>query len=62
MNEQTLFFDEKQNMVDEYVNRVNIYEAHTPFIFDFRGYKKYLDDNKIQNESITEEMVLNFMK
>ena len=61
MNGQTLYYNEKQDIVDKFVGKANIYEAITPFKFDLRGYKKYLIENKIQNEDITQDMVEKFM-
>ena len=61
MSGQIRFFDEKQRIVDEYAERTKIYEAHSPFNFDLRGYKKYLEVNNISNDKITEEIALQFM-
>lgn len=61
MSGQTLYYDEKQNIVNKFTSRVNIYEPLTPFKFDLRGYKHYLADNKIEKDHITEDIVKKFM-
>ena len=61
MSGQTLHYEEKQDIVNEFVRRVNIYEPLTPFNFDLRGYKHYLADNKIKNDCITKDIVKQFM-
>lgn len=60
MSGQTLHY-KKQNIVDEFVRRVNIYEPLMPFNFDLRGYKRYLADNKIENDRITNDIVKQFL-
>ena len=55
-NWQMKIYDEKQNIVNEF-----IYEPLTPFNFDFKGYKHYLADNKIEKDHINEDIVKKFM-
>lgn len=60
MSGQTMSYSEQQQMVDDYVERVHLYETPEPLGIDLHAYAQYLEDHHIRNEDITVEMVEQF--
>lgn len=52
----------KQNIVEEFISRVNPYEKMTPLKFDLRSYSKYVKENKISADKITPDILKKFSK
>lgn len=60
MNGQTK--KSKQQIVDEYIKRVNPYEKPQPIAFDLRGYAAYIEANNLKAADITPEIMNKFSK
>ncbi len=50
MNGQTKSFKEIQNLIDEFIERVNPYERKEPLRFNLREYSRYIDENNIDKK------------
>lgn len=61
MTGQMKSFKEKQNMVDEFVSQMNIYETQPLLKFDFHGYAKYVKENNLTNQTITDSVMNHFL-
>lgn len=62
MNGQTMSFKDKQNIIDQFIERVPPYEQLTPLQFDMRGYADYVRENNIPIEEIDERVYSRFRK
>lgn len=52
---------EHDKMMNEYIATHNIYKGGEPLHFDLRGYFKYIKENKLKHEDITQEIMDKFM-
>lgn len=52
----------KSKIVENYIKRVNPYEAPLPIAFDLRGYAAYINENKLKPEDITLEIMQRFSR
>lgn len=62
MNGQMKSFKERQKIVDDFITRINPYEVHTHMRFDFHGYAKYVKENGLTNETITQSVMEQFQR
>ncbi len=62
MNGQMESYEKKQRMVDEYLQRVDIYAPLKPMEFDLRGYADYLSEHNIDPKNVPEEVAKLFCK
>lgn len=49
-----LSFDEKQKIVEEYIQKVNPYKDLEPLNFDLRGYAEYVKEHNVSSEEAKE--------
>ena len=61
MNGQMESYKDKQNLVDEYLSRTDIYSSLKPLDFDLRGYASYIEENGIDCKSVPEDVVNQFV-
>lgn len=52
----------KDQIVDEFIKRVNPYESHQPIAFDLRGYAAYMEEHNLQGKDITPEIMNKFSR
>lgn len=52
----------KNQIVDEYIKKVNPYEMPRPIAFDLRGYAQYIKANNLKGNEITPEIMNRFSK
>lgn len=57
---QTTRYEEQDRIVEEFIQRINPYEKQKPLRFDLRAYARYIQENSIQPEQVTEEMCEQF--
>ena len=50
----------KEQMVWDYIQRVNPSEKQPSLSFDMRGYAKYVKDNGLQSKEVTPEIMQKF--
>lgn len=60
MNGQTKSYKEKQNLIDEFIERVNPYERKEPLRFNLREYSRYIDENNIDRKNVPESVMKMF--
>ena len=60
MNGRTKSFKEKQNLIDEFIERVNPYEQKEPLRFNLREYSRYIDENNIDRKNVPESVMKMF--
>ncbi len=60
MSGQMMSFQEKQKIVDEYLSDHDIYGEFVPVLFDMRGYSAFVDQNNLNSNIITEEIMSKF--
>lgn len=60
MNGQTR--TSKQNVVDDFLKRVDPYEKPLPISFDLRGYSRYVSENGLTANQITPEIMNRFIR
>ena len=53
---------EKTKIVDTFIKKTNPYKscANTDFHFDFRGYTKYLRENKLDSRNVPSNVIKKF--
>ena len=59
---QTMSFEEKQKLVQTFIETVNPYEKKPGLKFDLRGYAKYLDEHNIPGNNVPPSVVKMFAK
>ena len=52
----------KNQIVEEYLSRVNPYEKTQPIAFDLRGYVAYIKANGLKGTDITPEIMNRFSR
>ncbi|MGN0512857.1 MAG: hypothetical protein ACI4GD_01165 [Lachnospiraceae bacterium] len=62
MSGQTMSFNDKKELANSFIKRVNPYEKKEGLKFDLRGYAKYLKDNNIPNDNVPPSVVEMFSK
>ena len=62
MTGQTRLSSTKQNIVEDFISRVNPYEKITPLNFDLRGYSEYIKANNISADNVTSDIMKKFTK
>ena len=60
MNGQMMSFKEKNTIVDNFISRINPYEKPHPLKFDLRGYSKYVTENNLSADEITDKIMEKF--
>lgn len=60
MSGQMKTFEEKQRMMDEFIEKTNPYKESEPLRFDLRGYAEYIKKNNIKSDMITEDIMALF--
>ena len=61
MNGQMESYKDKQNIVDEYLSRTDIYASLKPLDFDLRGYASYIEENGIDCKNVPKDIVNQFV-
>lgn len=62
MTGQTRLSSSKQNIIEDFISRVNPYEKITPLNFDLRGYSEYIKANNISADTVTPDIMKKFTK
>ena len=57
---QTTRYEEQNKIVEELIQHVNPYEKQEPLRIDLRSYARYIQENNIQPDQVTEEMCEQF--
>ena len=57
MTGQTKLSSTKQNIVEDFISRVNPYEKITPLHFDLRGYSEFIKANHISADNVTSDIM-----
>lgn len=57
---QTTRYEEQNKIVEEFIQHVNPYEKQEPLRIDLRSYARYIQENNIQPDQVTEEMCEQF--
>jgi len=53
---------EKRKLDVDFIKRIDPYHRHkSPYKMDLRGYAKYVSDNNLSYEDITEEIMMKFV-
>ena len=61
MSGQTMTFEEKQRLIDSFIQSVDPYKKPEPLRFDLRKYADYVKKNNLKGENITEAIMAQFM-
>ncbi len=62
MSGQTLSFEQKNKLVDDFIRRVNPYEKQPGLSFDLRGYSKYVEEHNIPRNNVPESVMKMFQR
>lgn len=49
-----------QQIIDQYIERIGLYEEQQPIAFDLRGYAAYVKEHKLKASEITMEIMQKF--
>ena len=60
MTGQTKSFEEKQRMIDEYILKNDPYRKLSPLKFNMRQYAKYVKENNLKPENISNAIMSMF--
>ena len=52
----------KQNIIDDFLKRVDPYKKPLPISFDLRAYSKYVSENGLKADQITPEIMNRFIR
>lgn len=52
--------NEKQKIIDDFINRVDPYKKPDPLNFDLRGYAAYLAEHNLDGRNVPEEVIERF--
>ena len=62
MDGQELSYDQKNEIITRFIEMVDPYKPLVPLRFDLRGYAKYVEENNLTGEDITDDILLMFRK
>lgn len=62
MTGQMKSYNEKKNIANEFIQKINPYETGKPLKFDLRGYASYVKENRLTANEITPKLLDMFVK